>query len=71
MERLDEYDLIVYFQWHLYNGWAAENGNIFLMYAQFDDPDEPDMMESVTCSVRYYREVEFADVTNDVSVKTY
>ena len=41
------------------------------MYAQFDDPDEPDMMESVTCSVRYYREVEFADVTNDVSVKTY
>ena len=29
------------------------------------------MMESVTCSVRYYRAVKFADVYNDVSVKTY
>lgn len=41
------------------------------MYAQFEDPDAPGMMESVTCSVRYYRGVKFADVANDVSVKTY
>lgn len=28
-------------------------------------------METVTCTVTYFRNVEFADTQNDVSVKTY
>ena len=69
--RPEDNDLIVYFEWRLYNGRAADNGNIFFMYAQFDNPDDPGKMESVTCAVRYYRTEEFANVANDVSVLTY
>ena len=67
----NDYDHIVYFEWKLYNGMAGRDGNLYLMYAQFEDPENEGTYESVTCTVRYFRDKAFADVTKDVVVKNY
>ena len=41
------------------------------MYAQFENPDDPGLLETVACTVRYFRTLDFASVDTDVTVKTY
>ena len=68
----DDLDHVVVFEWRVYNGKAAQDGNIFLMYAQFENPDEEGRLESVTCQVKYNRGFSFTnDLENDVSVNSY